>query len=355
MLRNWLSPSLAAKTSPASLIQEFESIRTKSEIVAITCQPSGNDWRGVYNGCVGMFGPAAVGLVHQYSNNVYSQKELKAVAAALRQLSFRRIVFSGYAPALRALMDALHQQDPAYCAAHCLLIYHGSLSQHGEDYRHIRYLADVIDCYHRGLVGAVGFMKKGLFDTLHKLHGIRGAPLLTIVDVRSLAVQPKPGLHIGVFTHQAFRKNLHNQVAAALLFDQATVHVHDDKDLDYLNGHQRIQANPFLESYDAFLQLLGSMTVNFYCSFSECFGMVIAESLALGVPCVASNSSGIFDYDPELGHWLTPNDIDNPLSIFAKAQQVLQHRDSLALRGRQYILELNAQARKMLDAFLELP
>ena len=72
------------------------------------------------------------------------------------------------------------------------------------------------------------------------------------------------GLHIGVHSYALFRKNIHNQVAAALLSDGATVHVAGERKL-------------------------------FHLSFSELWGQVAAESLAVGVPCMIANHSDIYD------------------------------------------------------------
>jgi glycosyltransferase involved in cell wall biosynthesis len=155
-----------------------------------------------------------------------------------------------------------------------------------------------------------------------------------------------------VFVHHSFRKNLHNQVAAALILENAMVHVHDDHDFEYLQSGQRLLAHPFTESYDDFLNVVGSMTLNFYVTFSECYGLLIAESLSMGVPCLASNSGGFFDYDEYLAKALIVEDYDNSESIYKKAKEVLANRDEIAARGKEYVKKLNAIAREKLSDFL---
>ena len=41
-------------------------------------------------------------------------------------------------------------------------------------------------------------------------------------------------------------------------------------------------------THDRFLQVLGSMDLNLYMSYSESWGLVAYESEALGVPCINS-------------------------------------------------------------------
>ena len=110
--------------------------------------------------------------------------------------------------------------------------------------------------------------------------------------------------------------------------------------------------HPFFESYFDFLQLLGSMTLNFYVSFSECFGLVVTESLSLGVPCLASYNSGIFDYDDYLKEMLIVKDYDNSEAIYKQAELVLANRHKISERGIEYIKELNKIAKGKIQNFI---
>lgn len=346
----WL---IAHEKSAEEIAGEIRAIRRQSNVLAITGRAYGNDWRGVYNGALEMFPGILLGLPHYYSENIYSKKDFSFISDALIDAKFEKIVFTGYGNLMREFFNKLHNQREKNSKPDLYLVYHGSLSQHAENSLDTNYLREIIKLQQRGVLHKIGFMKKGLAETFNAISGIRSEFLITIVKDNP-EVQPAlfQGLNLGVFPHDSFRKNLHNQVAAALLFPNATVHVHEDKHFDYFNSPKRFKEHPFSDSYDKFLQVLGGMTLNFYVTFSECYGMVIAESLSLGVPCLASCSSGFFDYDDEMKRWLVVDDYDNSEAIFKQGQLVLENRNELAARGKEYVKKLNRIAGEKLAAFL---
>lgn len=341
------------RVSTDELISEMTAVRAKSSLLAFTGKPYGNDWRGMYNGAVALFPGALVAVPHRQSKNIFSEDDLKKISHTISDLKFERIVFSGYAECLKELLLSIHKHAPAPLRDHIFLTHHGSLSSHGEIPVHASHLHEIMGLNQHGIIRRLGFFKKGLAETLNKITGIDSHFLINIGNENDgVKTQTLSGLHAGVFTHNSFRKNLHNQVAAALMLEQATVHVHDDHDFEYLNSAGRLRAHPFTESYDDFLKVLGSMSLNFYVTFSECYGLVIAESLSLGVPCLASNSSGFFDYDEFLARSLVVEEYDNSEAIFRKAQEALANRKAIAARGNEYVKKLNAMARGKLHDFL---
>jgi len=340
--------------SAPDLAAEISQIRKRSSVIALAGKPYENNWRGVYNGALEMFPGGLLGLPHFYSRNIYSPQELAFISDAIAQEQFERIVFTGYAQFLRELMLPLFNNSNAGSKKNIYLIYHGSLSQNADRSRDAAYLREIIELHQRGIIHKIGFMKKGLPETLNKVAGIKSEFLITIVNEHAgMNVAPANGFNIGVFTHDSFRKNFHNQVAAALMFDDAMVHVHQNENLEYLQSNHRLKIHPFSESYEDFLRTLGSMTMNFYVTFSECYGMVIAESLSLGVPCLAGNSSGIFDSNNELARWLLVEEYDNAEAIFHQAQKVLENREQISKMGKEYIPHLNSIAREKLKNFLQ--
>ena len=193
-------------------------------------------------------------------------------------------------------------------------------------------------------------------ETLVKVSGLNTFHLipmtLPISDDLKKQVVPLPGINIGVLTHNQYRKNLHNQVAAALMFEKAKVYIHTDYGFDYLMSNERLCIHPFFDDYADFLQLLGSMSLNFYITFSECFGLLIAESLAMSVPCLAADNSGLFDYDEELKNFLVVKEFDDSNAIYKQAIVALENREFISKRGIEYVKTLNKIAKVRLNAFI---
>jgi glycosyltransferase involved in cell wall biosynthesis len=103
--------------------------------------------------------------------------------------------------------------------------------------------------------------------------------------------------------------------------------------------------------YGEFLELLGGMDLNFYVSLSECYPMVVAESLIRGVPCLTSHTHEIFEHDRELGELLIVPAHDNPVAIAEQAERVLADREAIGRRCIAYALELNRRAEALLNQF----
>src|SRR6185503_12927470 len=108
------------------------------------------------------------------------------------------------------------------------------------------YLKEIIRLQQSGVLHKIGFMKKGLSETLNSISGVKSEFLITIVkDHKEIKSTPFEGLNLGVFSHDSFRKNLHNQIAAALLFPDGRVHAHEEERFDYFNCRSRFVVHPF--------------------------------------------------------------------------------------------------------------
>lgn len=120
--------------------------------------------------------------------------------------------------------------------------------------------------------------------------------------------------------YSSYNKNRHTQVAAAALVKNSIVHVLETNEFDYGIPDNRIVAHSNLNRND-FLALLGSKDLNLYCSFSESWGQVVIESLALNVPCIYSNNSGISDIIESKKYVVS--EYDNIVSISKKIKTIL--------------------------------
>ena len=94
------------------------------------------------------------------------------------------------------------------------------------------------------------------------------------------------------------------------------------------------------------------MDVNLHLSFSESWGQLAAESLALGVPCLVSATTNLLDDDAWLKEKLTVNRIDAPVIIAEKLESVIKDKEETGKRGNAYVAALNQKADKLLADFL---
>jgi glycosyltransferase involved in cell wall biosynthesis len=292
-----------------------------------------------------------------YSTPVYTQKELQNISDEIVKLDFTKVIFSGFPSYFKLFIELLHGSAKNKMKTIDLyIIYHGSFASNAEDSITTTLLKEIIELNKIGYVKKIGFVKKGMTETINKVAEIDThflIPMMIPIENKGFSsIINTNELNLGVFTHELYRKNIHNQVAAALMFENANVHIHKNYGFDYLFSDHRLFIHPFFESYNDFLQLMGSMTLNFYVSFSECFGLVITESLALGVPCLAADNSGLFDYDEELKSFLIVNEFDDSNAIYKQAMIVLENRQWISKRGIDYVKALNKIAKEKFNKFL---
>lgn len=335
------------------LVTRVKSIRDVSDVIAICPQPTENSWRGVLTATVGLFPDSTLQIPQYYSNSVYTDTELKLLAEELHQCKFHKIVFSGFPFYFQSLMDYLWEFG--FRETH--LIYHGSFSSNREDAVTTKMLYTILTLARNGKIKRLGFVKKGLCETIEQLTGVKGIHIRLFTNIpqniEPLAFDNNTP-NIGVFTHDQYRKNIDNQISAALMVKNATVHTRRNFDYAYTFSENRLVYHPYFNSYDEFLSHLAGMSVNLYVSFSECFGQVITESLALGVPCLAADNSGIFDFDEELHELLVVKEFDNSNAIYNKINQLLAGQSVAKQKLSSYVALLNSKAKESVKLFLNV-
>jgi glycosyltransferase involved in cell wall biosynthesis len=332
-----------------ALENEISEIRLRSDVIAICPTPTGNSWQGVLTATLGLFPDCTLTLPQYYSQTPYTEKELKMICEILQSKKFRVIVFSGFPTYFERIISLLFE----FNQARLFLLYHGSFSSNREDNATIPMLETILAIARSGKIHSLGFVKKGMAETLGPLINIQAKHIIlktpNIIPGKPEKLIEEGVVNIGVFTHDQYRKNLDNQVAAALLVENSRVHLKKNFRLDYLGNSERIKYHGHFASYDAFLKVLGQMDINLYVSFSECWGQVITESLSLGVPCLAAENSGIFDFDSELAEWLIVKEFDNSTAIAAQIKRILPHKAEIGQRGREYVHNLNRIAEERLN------
>lgn len=324
------------------LFSEIEKIRTKSDILAICPGTTGSNWMGVMNATLSLF-PENTFIIPQYfSDPVYTEKELKEISDKIIALRFEKIVFSGFPDYFSTFIESVHSVKK-------YVVFHGSFSELSGT----NSLGLILKFESSGKLSKIGFVKKGLSEYFRKTCDVKCCDLFLKTSLtENIGKKILEGtVNIGVFGNSNFNKNIHNQVAAALTVKESKVHVISDADFSYLCNTNRIIKHGKLER-ENFLGLLASMTINSHISFSESWGQIVTESLALGVPCLTSDNNGILDYDDYLAEKLIVRQYDNPVAIARQIEKVLSEREKISVNGIEYIKKLNIIADQKLTGFL---
>jgi glycosyltransferase involved in cell wall biosynthesis len=217
-------------------------------------------------------------------------------------------------------------------------------------------LTKIISLVRNKKIDKFAFVKKGLDVSIKKILGIETYSLLLpppdINGLQLACLHDRKYIHIGVFANNQLRKNVHNQIAAALMIENALVHTTDKFEYSYFNCDDRIIEHSSGLDWKEFMFLLAQMDINLYNTYTETWGQIVVESIALGVPCLTNNSSGVLDTNEKLKKELIVAEHDNPIAIADQIMRTLEQRDEIVRLGADYISDLNEIAQQKLDAFL---
>ena len=333
------------------LLSELEKKRKISSIITICPTTTGNSWQGVYRATTNLFPNSTFQIPQYFSNCIYTDQELKLISNKIVELKFDKIIFSGYCSYFSKLILAIKKLNKKI---EVFLIYHGSFASNSEDSTTSLLLKEILDLESSKKINKIGFVKKGMSESMRKIRNTNCSHILLSTDLKLMKYKTtvESKIRIGVLTHDQYRKNIHNQIAAALMVDKSIVHIKKNYNYKYFNCENRFVVDPFFESIDDFYKNFAKMTINTYVSFSECWGQLITESLIMGVPCLAADNSGILDYNEVLKEYLIVNEYDNSDAIYKQAIKVLENREILSRMGIEYITQLNKLAHESFKRFI---
>lgn len=336
------------KLSLKEIEDQLSQLKGK-KCIAICATPTENSWQGIASATEGLFGSDIFYLPQYYSQQLYTLKELNQIAQLIVKFNFEQVIISGYVSYFSQLIIPLSKYG-----VEVNVIYHGSHASVMEVRDTNKHFKELIKLSKEGVVSKIGFVKKDMDKTFHLLTGRDFFPILLKTDETLFSIKSNfyEGTNIGVLTHDMFRKNLYNMVSAGLLHDKATVHIKERYLTDYLGHQDRVKIHGYFDSRHDFLKVMGGMSINFYVTFSECWGQFVNESLAMGVPCLTSDVSAVLDFDPDLKRALVVKEFDNDYAIFKQSQEVLLNLEYFKKAGPAYISSLNQKADVFLADFL---
>jgi glycosyltransferase involved in cell wall biosynthesis len=328
------------------LLSALHQLRQKSAIAVFVPSTTGYNWMGVNRATYALFPDQTIELPQYYSSSIFTEKELEIILLKIQDLSFEQLVFSGFPPYFGELMKRLKNKKTKIA-----LIYHGFFSELSGNQQLIRQLRQLVELNQQGVLDKIAFNKKGMAESLKALWGIEAHKIILKTPLLSSVTKQNDGVHIGVLGNDQFRKNLHNQVVAAAMIKDVHIHVTTDTNFEYLPAPTIIK-HPTGQSHSDFTQILGSMDVNLHLSFSESWGQLTTESLAMGVPCLTAYHSDVFDYDEELREMLVVSDFDDSFGIAKKLNKILQ-LNGLSEKCKNYIIHLNSLSNETINRFLK--
>jgi glycosyltransferase involved in cell wall biosynthesis len=320
-----------------------------SKPIAICPKPLENNWQGISSATEGLFPGRTFHLPQYFSNTPYTNKELNEIANLLIKNNSEHIIFSGYLAYFNSLIIPI-----ANSGKKVSVIYHGSHTSILEDSNAALHFKSLIQLSKQSILYKIGFVKKDMDKTFNLLTGENFYSILLKTDEALFSINPNQydGLNIGVLTYNLFRKNLYNMVSAALLNKDAIVHMKKKYLSDYLDNSERIKFHDTSKNKTEFLKILGGMSINLYVSFSECWGQLVSESLAMGVPCLSSDVSAVLDFDEDLKKLLIVKEFDNDFAIYKKTKEVIENKIYFNTYGPKYIRKLNTLADQKITEFI---
>ena len=270
-------------------------------------------------------------------------------ASEILSKGFSTLVFSGMPEPFESVARIIKQCSPS---TRLLMHYHGSFAQNAQPGNRERF-KQLLSLAKDRIVSKIGFAKAGMAPTVQKL-GVDACYVPNRVR-RPSVVEHHPSRsprRVGVFVRDILRKNAHTQFVAASLLEDVEIHTNEVPDLSYVPRTLSIVSHGNLP-HKEFLELIGLMDICLYVSLSECYPMVVVESLIRGVPCLTSHTHEIFQYDRELGSKLIVEAHDNPIAIAEQAEEVLADREAIGRCCAAYALELSRHAEAAINRFVE--
>ena len=335
-----------SKKSIANCLQNIIDIRKTSDILAICPTPTGYSWLGVQVATLSLFPNCTFQIPQDYSNQTLSEEQLVKIAQTINDLEYGQVVFSGFLPYFAKIVNNIKPKTAIK------VLYHGFLSELSGNEKQAMAFREMLELLESGQIQAIGCVKKGLAQSISKMYGVRTYEIiLPNKHIADDIIHMSDRIDIGCLVNTSFRKNIHNQVVAALMVEKSVLHAFETTELAYLS-QDRIKYYSLM-NHDEFVDLLSRMSVNMHVTFSESWGQVLSESISQGVPCLSAYTSSFFDYDEDLKQKLIVDGFDDSWHIYRKIEEVLKDRDAIGKQCIEYAKRLNVLAEERINVFLE--
>jgi len=303
------------------LIEKVKSIAIQNLTLVICPENTDANWLGIKNATLSMFPLNTFVIPQNFSNQIVSDKDLKSLLISFKENKGKEVLLSGLPNYFFKIIDLCNELEIKVD-----VLFHGGLAELNQNGNRQDQMAKLFKAAKNQKINKFCVVKEGLdvlFQTLTGVKTERITPALSLPENLKIKKYEDGKIHIGVFGNNSYNKNRHNQVAAAAMIENSVIHIIGENEFAYLLPSDRVICHKQLNRTE-FLELLGSMNVNLYCSYSESWGQVVLESLELNTPCISSNSSGLKKVVDSKHKNSFIDEVDNPLVIYKSLVQTLE-------------------------------
>lgn len=311
---------------------------TLPELVAV-CHPR---WRGIRNSTYALTAHVIE------ASEIDSSADAERVASCILKKRPRKVLLSGYPRGYDLLAKTLKENDPA---VRIFFLSHAPFTWYSDRPEETLWFQRMLGAHMKGYIEKVGFCKRDPAQYFKE----RGLNTYFVMN-RPPAFDKfrhtlnSTCLNIGVWGSNMWHRNLLNQVLGGLTISDCVVHCNELPEYFFLDEN-RIRRHGILER-EEYTTLMRSMDINLYVSFTDCFPMTLIESMAYGIPCLASDTSDVYRWSEYLKMNLLVSKIDSPIAIGEQIRSVLDNYSTIQEEMALYVPILSVEIEKSIAEFL---
>lgn len=282
-------------------------------------------------------------------SNIHSRRKAREVAFKVLAHKPKKILISGYAKGHDVLAEEIHKIQPGvrlFVLIHSAFIWFDMYPVENPVFERFIELAK------SGVVEKVGFCKRDLAEYFASL-GVNAFFVMNRFSLEEASFKKldKKNINIGIFGQNQWHRNITNQVVGALMVKNTKLHVNEMANHFFLDK-TRIKVYGILPKPE-FLKIYKKIDINMYVSMTDCFPMVVIESMQNGIPCLVSDTSDVYGFSPKLKKWLTVSTIDGPIGIAKKLQEVIDNHSAIQAEIKNYLPILKQKVEASIEEFLK--
>lgn len=282
-------------------------------------------------------------------SEIITRGHARSVARRIALYKPKRLLISGYALGYDLLAEEAKKAMPeteVLVYIHSAFIWFDFYPEENHVFEKMLELARV------GVIRRIAFCKRDLAEYF-KCQGLDTCFVMNRFDMPTdvKARKLEAGkIKIGIWGANLWHRNILNQVIAALMVPGAEIHVNEINDHHFLD-RTRIIEHGILPKKD-FDRLFLQMDINLYVSLTDCFPMTLVESLAKGIPAIASDTSDVYAFNVRLKNMLVVSTVDGPLGISKKINEVIADYTNIQKEIGTYLPKLKQEVEASIEEFL---